>query len=68
MTDMEVEENPVFTPYCLTKPNRKENNFESQLRDIDSAINYIPKEKDCIISLPQIAKMMPKYPPPQSIR
>ena len=27
MNDMEVEENLVFTSYCFTKPNRKEDNF-----------------------------------------
>jgi hypothetical protein len=50
MTDMEVEENLVSSPYCLTKPNRKENNFESQLRDIDSAIDYTPKQNTCHIT------------------
>jgi hypothetical protein len=52
MTDMEVEENPVSTPFCLTKPNRKEDIFESQLREIDSAINYLQKEKECTLISP----------------
>jgi hypothetical protein len=50
MTDMEVEENLVSSPYCLTKPIRKENNFESQLRDIDSAIDYTLKQNTCHIT------------------
>jgi hypothetical protein len=52
MTDMEVEENPALDHFGLIKPIRQDDIFESQLREIDLAINYLHKEKECIVISP----------------
>jgi hypothetical protein len=45
---MEDEENPGFTPVLSEPLNRGEDFFESQLREIDTAINYHPILKENI--------------------
>jgi hypothetical protein len=47
---MEMEENLICTP-LPSQPGRQEDHFESQLRDIDSALNYHPPTTESIMKL-----------------
>jgi hypothetical protein len=60
---MEVEKNPGFD-YAFTEiPKRKENIFESQLREIDDAILYQPKDTPPNMTLPILTKTQPHQTP-----
>uniref|UniRef100_A0A2N9GI95 Reverse transcriptase domain-containing protein n=1 Tax=Fagus sylvatica TaxID=28930 RepID=A0A2N9GI95_FAGSY len=47
---MEMEENLICTP-LPSQPGRQEDHFESQLRDIDAALNYHPPTAESIMKL-----------------